>query len=70
MTSLALRNLGARKLRSFLTALAILLGVMMVAGTYVLTDQTGTDRVVRVVFEDGTSEEMHLRALASKSLIG
>ena len=38
MTSLALRNLGARKLRSFLTALAILLGVMMVAGTYVLTD--------------------------------
>ncbi len=38
MTSLALRNLGARKLRSFLTALAIVLGVMMVAGTYVLTD--------------------------------
>ena len=38
MTSIALRNLGARKLRSFLTALAIVLGVMMVAGTYVLTD--------------------------------
>ena len=38
MTSIALRNLGARKLRAFLTALAIVLGVMMVAGTYVLTD--------------------------------
>ena len=38
MTSIALRNLGARKLRTFLTALAIVLGVMMVAGTYVLTD--------------------------------
>ncbi len=38
MTSLALRNLGARKLRTFLTSLAIVLGVMMVAGTYVLTD--------------------------------
>ncbi|MBM3667903.1 MAG: FtsX-like permease family protein [Actinobacteria bacterium] len=38
MSSIALRNLGARKLRTFLTALAIVLGVMMVAGTYVLTD--------------------------------
>ena len=38
LTSIALRNLGARKLRTFLTALAIVLGVMMVAGTYVLTD--------------------------------
>jgi putative ABC transport system permease protein len=38
LSSLAIRNLGARKLRSFLTALAIVLGVMMVAGTYVLTD--------------------------------
>jgi putative ABC transport system permease protein len=38
LTSLALRNLGARKLRTFLTSLAIVLGVMMVAGTYVLTD--------------------------------
>ncbi len=38
MTSIALRNLGERKLRSILTSLAIVLGVMMVAGTYVLTD--------------------------------
>jgi len=39
MTALALRGLAARKLRSALTATAILLGVAMVAGTYVLTDQ-------------------------------
>ena len=38
MTAIALRNLGARKLRTFLTSLAIVLGVMMVAGTYILTD--------------------------------
>ncbi len=38
MTSIALRNLGARKLRTILTSLAIVLGVMMVTGTYVLTD--------------------------------
>jgi putative ABC transport system permease protein len=38
VTAVALRNLGARKLRTFLTSLAIVLGVMMVAGTYVLTD--------------------------------
>ncbi|MGI8805648.1 MAG: ABC transporter permease [Thermoleophilaceae bacterium] len=38
MAKVALRNLWARKLRTFLTSLAIVLGVMMVAGTYVLTD--------------------------------
>ena len=39
MTGLALRGLGERKLRSVLTAIAVLLGVAMIAGTYVLTDQ-------------------------------
>jgi putative ABC transport system permease protein len=38
VTAIALRNLWSRKLRTFLTSLAIVLGVMMVAGTYVLTD--------------------------------
>jgi putative ABC transport system permease protein len=38
MKAIALRNLAARKLRTILTALAVALGVMMVAGTYVLTD--------------------------------
>jgi putative ABC transport system permease protein len=39
MLRIALRSLGARKLRSALTALAILLGAAMISGTYVLTDQ-------------------------------
>jgi putative ABC transport system permease protein len=39
VTALALRGLAQRKLRSLLTAFAILLGVAMVAGTFVLTDQ-------------------------------
>lgn len=39
MTALTLRGLTERKLRSVLTAIAVLLGVAMIAGTYVLTDQ-------------------------------
>ncbi len=38
MITLALRGMGERKLRSILTAIAVLLGVAMVSGTYVLTD--------------------------------
>jgi putative ABC transport system permease protein len=38
MARIALRYLWARRLRTFLTSLAIVLGVMMVTGTYVLTD--------------------------------
>jgi putative ABC transport system permease protein len=38
VTKLALRGLFARKLRSLLTAFAVVLGVGLVAGTYVLTD--------------------------------
>ncbi|MGD0272161.1 MAG: FtsX-like permease family protein [Gaiellaceae bacterium] len=38
MTRIALRGLFSRKLRTSLTALAIVLGIAMVAGTYVLTD--------------------------------
>ena len=38
MTKLAFRGLAARKLRSALTAFAIVLGVGLMAGTYVLTD--------------------------------
>src|SRR5688500_6621237 len=39
MIALALRSMGQRKLRSVLTALAVLLGVAMIAGTYVQTDR-------------------------------
>jgi putative ABC transport system permease protein len=38
VTAIALRSLGARKFRAALTSLAIVLGVTMVAGTYILTD--------------------------------
>ena len=38
MTKVALRGIGARKMRAFTTWLAIFLGVALVAGTYVLTD--------------------------------
>ena len=36
--SIALRGLWARKLRTFLTAFAIVLGIATVSGTFVLTD--------------------------------
>ena len=40
MITVALRGLAGRKLRAALTALAIVLGVAMVSGTYVFTDTT------------------------------
>jgi len=44
----ALRGLAGRKLRAFLTALAIVLGVAMVSGTFVLTDMI--DRAFNDIF--------------------
>ncbi len=38
MTRFALKSLGSRKLRAALTAVAIVLGVAMISGTYILTD--------------------------------
>lgn len=38
MTALTLRSLASRKLRTALTSIAIILGVAMIAGTFVLTD--------------------------------
>ena len=38
MIKVALKGLAGRKLRAVLTALAIVLGVAMISGTYVLTD--------------------------------
>jgi putative ABC transport system permease protein len=38
MLSVALKGIAARKLRAGLTALAIVLGVSMISGTYILTD--------------------------------
>ena len=50
MISFAARALWARKLRTILTALAIVLGVAMVSGTYVLTDSI--DRAFDRIFTD------------------
>src|SRR4029079_13002662 len=38
MTQVALKGLAGRKLRAALTAVAIVLGVAMVSGTFILTD--------------------------------
>src|SRR5665809_6882 len=38
MVSVSLRGLLGRKLRAVLTAIAIVLGVAMISGTYILTD--------------------------------
>jgi putative ABC transport system permease protein len=41
MTRVALKGLAGRKLRTALTAIAIVLGVAMVSGSYILTDTIG-----------------------------
>ena len=50
VTKFALGALFARKLRTILTALAIVLGVAMVAGTYILTDSI--DQAFDSIFTD------------------
>jgi putative ABC transport system permease protein len=50
MTAVALRGLAGRKLRAILTALAIILGVAMISGTYVLTDTI--DKAFKTVFTE------------------
>jgi putative ABC transport system permease protein len=50
VTRFALRGLLGRKLRTGLTALAIVLGVAMIAGTYVLTDSI--DQAFDKIFTD------------------
>ena len=50
MLRIAWRSLTAHKLRTILTTLAILLGVAMISGTYVLTDQI--DKGFEQIFTD------------------
>src|SRR5881628_270637 len=50
MTRFALRALAGRKLRSTLTAIAIVLGVAMVSGTFILTDSI--DKAFDSIFTD------------------
>lgn len=59
MTKLALRGLAARRVRALLTAFAVLLGVAMVSGSYVLTDTINTsfERIFKQS-EKGTAVEV------------
>src|ERR671915_1327719 len=50
MIRFALRGLAGRKLRASLTALAIVLGVAMMSGTYVLTDTI--DKAFSQIFDE------------------
>ena len=54
MIRVALKNLAGRKLRAALTAIAIVLGVAMVSGTYILTDtiKAGFDTIFSVSYEN------------------
>ncbi|MDQ2675447.1 MAG: FtsX-like permease family protein [Actinomycetota bacterium] len=52
MTKLALRSLLARKLRTALTSIAVLLGVAMVAGTFIETDE------ITSAFDDITAQSV------------
>jgi putative ABC transport system permease protein len=54
VTRLVLRGLMTRKLRTVLTSLAILLGVAMVTGTFVLTDQINA--AFKDIFQTGNSK--------------
>ena len=74
----ALRGLAGRKLRAFLTALAIVLGVAMVSGTFVLTDMI--DRAFNDIFTQsyantdayvsGKSPRLHLRGRPGNGAVG
>jgi putative ABC transport system permease protein len=50
LTRFALRALVGRKLRAFLTGIAIVLGVAMISGTYILTDTV--DRAFKNLFTE------------------
>jgi putative ABC transport system permease protein len=54
VTAVALKGLAGRKLRATLTALAIILGVAMISGTYVLTDtiDKAFSNIFTSVYED------------------
>jgi putative ABC transport system permease protein len=62
----ALRGLAGRKLRALLTAFAIVLGVAMVSGTYVLTDtiKKGFDTIFTVSYQNADA------VVSGKTLFG
>ena len=54
MIKFAVRGLLARKLRTILTALGVVLGVALVSGTYVLTDSISTafDSIFKQTYQE------------------
>ena len=71
MIRIAWRSLTAHKLRTFLTTLAILLGVAMICGTYVLSDQI--DRGFKQIFSDaykGTDVTVTRKASFTGEMVG
>ena len=71
MIGVALKGLAGRKLRASLTALAIVLGVAMVSGTYVLTDTIG--KAFDTIFTDsykGTNAVVSGRKIVEFSQTG
>lgn len=72
MIALTLQGMAARKLRSVLTAIAVLLGVAMIAGTYVLTDQirSGFDNLQDSVYGGVDVEVAPKEAFTSQFSMG
>jgi putative ABC transport system permease protein len=66
MLRVVLKGLAGRKLRAFLTAFAVVLGVAMVSGTYVLTDtiKAGFGAIFTTVYENTDA------AITGRSAIG
>ena len=54
MIAVALKGLAGRKVRALLTAFAVVIGVSMVSGTYVLTDtmQKAFDGIFTASYEE------------------
>jgi putative ABC transport system permease protein len=52
MLAISLRGMAARKLRTILTAIAVVLGVALISGTYILTDTI--DRQFDSIFQTAT----------------
>jgi len=80
MTRFALRGLLGRKLRTALTALAIVLGVAMISGTYILTDtiNNGFNTIVTnsyknadvVISGEAARERLHVVTAALEAVDG
>ena len=77
MIAVALKGLAGRKVRALLTALAVVIGVSMVSGTFILTDTmqksfdglfTATyDKTDAVIYGQGDRQGLHERQPASRS---